>query len=748
MVERLFGACALLLFLTIVGLPGCSSNDDEELSLPPFDTEAPHQILFQPSQMSQGAEWAESALLPAQQGATRIGMLIDLAVPLSNVGSHIEVRGFDSEGKPLDWASVEVTFSEEYYLVARWDPGTVLYAAQLRVPTTMIDDIAYVRLATVLPEPPGQESENASDSSREFAIPYSMWDPCGPAACLELTGNEQCCANGGECTYDWDGPQFPGISCTCAAGYEGATCETDIDECKPAPCLNGGECTDAVNGFVCACAAGFEGTTCETDIDECGPVPCLNGGYCTDAVNGFVCACAAGFEGTTCETNIDDCTPAPCVNGGECSDAVDDFSCACPDGFGGKTCEINADDCTPNPCVNGSCTDGVAGFSCACAAGWEGALCELNVDDCAPQPCLNAGECLDEVNGFSCACAAGYEGATCETDIDECGPAPCLNGGECTDAVNGFVCACATGYEGTTCETDIDECGPAPCLNGGACTDAVNGFVCACATGYEGTTCETNTDDCSPDPCVNGSCTDGVADFDCACDAGWEGALCEINADDGTPDPRIPSVSDVVLTRSNWKARPTKCTLDDLNKVKMAIHHTETPQKSGGTYEGRLRQIQAYHMDIQNYCDVGYHYLVTDDGRVWEGRPIAKLGAHVYEHNTGNIGISFVGCYHSSGCDGFGSTSPPKASLSAAANLIDALAKTYGIAKTPAKVKGHGEHQGANTTCPGDNLLSRIPELLSQIPWWELAGGYASAQDAIDAGIEPPAGWKPEPVEE
>ena len=37
---------------------------------------------------------------------------------------------------------------------------------------------------------------------------------------------------------------------------------SDIDECEPDPCMNGGTCVDGVNGFNCSCTAGFVGDTC------------------------------------------------------------------------------------------------------------------------------------------------------------------------------------------------------------------------------------------------------------------------------------------------------------------------------------------------------------------------------------------------------------------------------------------------------------------------------------------------------
>ena len=61
-------------------------------------------------------------------------------------------------------------------------------------------------------------------------------------------------------------------------------------------------CIPLASSFICNCAAGWTGNRCENEIDECGSSPCLNGGTCTDRMNGYECSCSDSFEGQNCET--------------------------------------------------------------------------------------------------------------------------------------------------------------------------------------------------------------------------------------------------------------------------------------------------------------------------------------------------------------------------------------------------------------------------------------------------------------
>lgn len=185
-------------------------------------------------------------------------------------------------------------------------------------------------------------------------------------------------------------------------------------------------------------------------------------------------------------------------------------------------------------------------------------------------------------------------------------------------------------------------------------------------------------------------------------------------ADDspGVTQQPLSSQLGFVNSRASWKARSSSCSAN-ASKYRMAIHHTYTPYSSSGGFAARIRAIQAYHMDSRGWCDIGYHFLVTEDGQVWEGRPLDRLGAHVANNNTGNVGISYVGCFEPNAeCKKMvGDTKPPQAMIVGGAKIVGEISKMYGIDISSSTVKGHRDHSGASTDCPGEDLYARLGDI-------------------------------------
>lgn len=79
--------------------------------------------------------------------------------------------------------------------------------------------------------------------------------------------------------------------------------------------------------------------------------------------------------------------------------------------------------------------------------------------------------------------------------------------------------------------------------------------------------------------------------------------------------------------------KPTGRRIDEI-----IVHCTATP-------EGRdvsVATIRGWHK-AQGWADIGYHWVVLLDGTIAPGRPEAQIGSHVAGHNTGTLGVVYVG---------------------------------------------------------------------------------------------------------
>ncbi|XP_017785946.1 PREDICTED: peptidoglycan-recognition protein SC2-like [Nicrophorus vespilloides] len=156
-----------------------------------------------------------------------------------------------------------------------------------------------------------------------------------------------------------------------------------------------------------------------------------------------------------------------------------------------------------------------------------------------------------------------------------------------------------------------------------------------------------------------------------------------------------------IVSRSEWGAKPAKgsTTLPTNPPSHVVIHHASSPScYSKADCIKRVKSFQDYHMGPdKNYVDIGYNFVVGEDGNVYEGRGWGKQGAHAKPLNNKSIGICVAGT--------FNGAAPNAAAQKAVKDLI-----AYGVAngKIQKNYKLAGHRQVDNTDCPGTAFFNVI----------------------------------------
>lgn len=123
----------------------------------------------------------------------------------------------------------------------------------------------------------------------------------------------------------------------------------------------------------------------------------------------------------------------------------------------------------------------------------------------------------------------------------------------------------------------------------------------------------------------------------------------------------------------------------------IVIHCSDTPAGRNVT----AADIRSWHK-ARGFVDIGYHFVITLDGKIETGRPVEKIGAHCKQQrmNHISIGICYIGGKTADGRSYADTrTDAQKVALH---SLVTLLRKKYGI---PAdRVFGHRDF--APKACP------------------------------------------------
>jgi len=178
--------------------------------------------------------------------------------------------------------------------------------------------------------------------------------------------------------------------------------------------------------------------------------------------------------------------------------------------------------------------------------------------------------------------------------------------------------------------------------------------------------------------------------------------------------------------RSDWGAHKHKGDMEDnWNYTMIALHHAGRSYTCSSGAE-QMQQTQGDH--LKKYSDIGYHYGISCDGQIYEGRDIRFKGSSVVRYNTGVIGIVLLSNYSTAEEGGdliafarqvaekVGITtadSIPTMQIDAVVRLIYALRSVFFIQR----VGGHREfpYQVADgKICPGNIGMELVRNLRSQ----------------------------------
>ena len=147
--------------------------------------------------------------------------------------------------------------------------------------------------------------------------------------------------------------------------------------------------------------------------------------------------------------------------------------------------------------------------------------------------------------------------------------------------------------------------------------------------------------------------------------------------------PPIQDVIDALPKHETeeYEARP----LEDIRYL--VIHHSAVTPIVGP------KAIAAYHVRRHEWPGIGYHYVVAENGTLYQTNALETKSYHAVKANPYGVGICFLG--------NFTNTAPPPAQVQAGAHLVAWL---MGELDLPIEsIKGHKDLMG--TACPGKQWL-------------------------------------------
>ena len=162
-----------------------------------------------------------------------------------------------------------------------------------------------------------------------------------------------------------------------------------------------------------------------------------------------------------------------------------------------------------------------------------------------------------------------------------------------------------------------------------------------------------------------------------------------------------------------------------ITQLQHAVIHHSAGGNGNTNYVGLVRNYYVQHTQVNGWDDIGYNYLIAQNGTVFIGRDRQNLsvpyyniqGAHFCAKNANTAGICMIG--------DFTNLIPTDTSLSSLTTLLAYMFYEEQIKATDSSrhpipngdlikhIVGHRE--GCATVCPGDSIFIRLNVLRDQV---------------------------------
>lgn len=174
-------------------------------------------------------------------------------------------------------------------------------------------------------------------------------------------------------------------------------------------------------------------------------------------------------------------------------------------------------------------------------------------------------------------------------------------------------------------------------------------------------------------------------------------------------EDKIAEAGDIIR-RSTWGATPPVRSLElDWDYDSIVVHYT------GHENLTTPMAIQKFDTDHQHWDDISYHYAISSQGQIYEGRELVFKGSHVRLQNTHKIGIVCMGDFDAgiySYLRGHGYHGDPimRVMISSLRRLSQIL-----ISNFPIRFFGGHKEFGDSYTCPGSELLPIVQKMRDEL---------------------------------